>query len=115
MDPAERSARLERLFALQCEFLESALRDAEEILSLLESGGGADAEAHALRLRKLAHDLRGTGAVYGFATLAETAARLENAFAAAEPAEALRSCVHDLVGAVTEAQSGLKVLPHGLG
>lgn len=114
MTAADRSARLERLFRLQQQFLESALADTREILAVLESRGGALAEADDVRLRKLAHDLRGTGAVYGFSTLAETAARLESAFAAAEPCSALRRCVDDLMGAVTEAQEGLKVLPEGL-
>jgi HPt (histidine-containing phosphotransfer) domain-containing protein len=114
MDAAERSARLERLVTLQQQFLESALADAREILGLVEAGAGEDAEGHDVRLRKLAHDLRGTGAVYGFSTLAETAARLENAFAAAEPSDELRRCVDELLAAVTEAKDGLKILPHGL-
>lgn len=110
----DRAARLERIFRLQQEFLESALSDAREILAIVDREGGALAEADALRLRKLAHDLKGTGAVFGFSTLSETAARLESLSGAQEPAVALRRCVDDLFAAVDEAKTGLKVLPQGV-
>jgi HPt (histidine-containing phosphotransfer) domain-containing protein len=114
MDAAERSARLERLVQLQRQFLESALADAREILALVDSGARGGPAPHDMRLRKLAHDLRGTGAVYGFGALAQTAARLETAFSADEPATALRRCVEDLLVAVSEARDDLKILPNGL-
>jgi HPt (histidine-containing phosphotransfer) domain-containing protein len=114
MASTDRAVRLERIFKLQQEFLESALRDASEILALLDRDGGALPQADALRLRKLAHDLKGTGAVFGFSTLSETAARLESLSGAQEPAVALRRCVDDLVAAVDEAKTGLKVLPQGV-
>jgi len=114
MTSADRAARLERIFKLQQEFLESALRDAREILALIEREGGALAEEDALRLRKLAHDLKGTGAVFGFASLSQTAARLEGLCSSREPGAVLRRCVDDLFAAVDEAKTGLKVLPQGL-
>jgi HPt (histidine-containing phosphotransfer) domain-containing protein len=114
MASTDRAARLERIFKLQQEFLESALKDAREILALIDREGGALAEADALRLRKLAHDLKGTGAVFGFSTLSETAARLEGLCSSREPAVALKRCVDDLFAAVGEAKTGLKVLPQGI-
>lgn len=110
----DRAARLARIFKLQQEFLESALSDAREILALIDRDGGALAEADALRLRKLAHDLKGTGAVFGFSTLSDTAARLESLSGSQEPAVALKRCVEDLFAAVDEAKTGLKVLPQGV-
>jgi HPt (histidine-containing phosphotransfer) domain-containing protein len=110
----DRAARLERIFRLQHEFLESALSDAREILAIVDREGGVLAEADALRLRKLAHDLKGTGAVFGFSALSETAARLESLSGVQEPAVALRRCVDDLFAAVDEAKTGLKVLPQGV-
>lgn len=114
MSPTDRAARLERIFQLQQQFLESALTDACEILAIVDREGGVLAAADAVRLRKLAHDLKGTGAVYGFSTLSQTAARLETACDCAEPATALRRCVDDLFAAVDEAKSGLKILPQGI-
>ena len=114
MTPDDRAARLERLFRLQQEFLESALRDAREILALIDREGGGLAEADAVRLRKLAHDLKGTGAVFGFASLSDTAARLEGLSRSCEPGAALKRCVDDLFAAVDEAKTGLKVLPQGV-
>jgi HPt (histidine-containing phosphotransfer) domain-containing protein len=114
MDLTQRSARLQRLVELQHQFLESALADTREILAVLEERGGALAAADDVRLRKLAHDLRGTGAVYGFSALSETAARLESAFFDAEPSHTLRRCVDELLSAVTEARDELKILPKGI-
>ena len=114
MTTSDRAARLERIFKLQREFLESALHDAREILALIEREGGALAEADALRLRKLAHDLKGTGAVFGFSSLSQTAARLEGLCSSREPGAVLKRCVDDLFAAVDEAKTGLKVLPQGI-
>ena len=114
MTAEERSARLDKIFKLQQQFLEAALADVREILAVLERGGDSLAATDGERLRKLAHDLKGTGAVYGFASLAETAARMETACTAVNPVLEMRRCVDDLVRAVEEARSDLKVLPASL-
>jgi HPt (histidine-containing phosphotransfer) domain-containing protein len=114
MTAEERSARLDKIFKLQQQFLESALADVREILSVLERNGDGMAAADGERLRKLAHDLKGTGAVYGFASLAKTAARMETACSSKEPVLEMRRCVDELVRAVDEARRDLKVLPSAM-
>ena len=114
MTAHERSSSLEKIFKLQQQFLESALADVREILSVLERNGTALAAADGERLKKLAHDLKGTGAVYGFASLAKTAARMETLCSSKEPAVEMRRCVDELMRAVEEARSELKVLPSSL-
>jgi len=114
MTATERSARIEKIFKLQQQFLESALADVREILAVLERGGDAMNSTDGERLRKLAHDLKGTGAVYGFQSLAKTAARMETACTSANPVREMRGCVNDLVRAVEDARRDLKVLPAGI-
>ena len=114
MTAGERSARLEKIFKLQQQFLESALADVKEILSVLERGKDALSATDGDRLKKLAHDLKGTGAVYGFQSLAKTAARMEQACSASDPVREVRSCVDELRCAVEDARRDLKVLPAGI-
>lgn len=114
MTAVERSARIEKIFKLQQQFLESALADVREILGVLERGSDALSATDGERLRKLAHDLKGTGAVYGFQSLAKTAARMESACSATDPVREMRSCVDELVRAVEDARRDLKVLPPGI-
>jgi HPt (histidine-containing phosphotransfer) domain-containing protein len=106
-----KQARLEKIFRLQTEFLETALVDTKEILALMDGANGRMAADDAERLRKLAHDLRGTGAAYGFSSLSETAGRLEDACDASDPGREVRRCIDDLVEAVGEARTSLKVHP----
>jgi HPt (histidine-containing phosphotransfer) domain-containing protein len=106
-----KQARLEKIFRLQTEFLETALADTKEILAIIDGADGRMAADDAERLRKLAHDLRGTGAAYGFSSLSETAGRLEDACGASDPGLEVRRCIDDLVEAVGEARTALKVLP----
>ena len=106
-----RQRRLEKIARLQTEFLETALADTREILALIDARGSAMAANDGERLCKLAHDLRGTGAAFGFSSLSDTAARLEEAVGATDPAREVRRCVDDLISAVFEARTSLKVVP----
>jgi HPt (histidine-containing phosphotransfer) domain-containing protein len=103
--------RLEKIFRLQTEFLETALADTREILALIDVPGSAMATKDGERLCKLAHDLRGTGAAFGFSSLSDTAAHLEQAVASTDPALEVRRCVDDLISAVAEARTSRKVVP----
>ncbi len=68
--------------ALQREFFQAAVRDIDELAALLESLKNGLDEKSAVRFRKLAHDLRGSGGSYGFDGISARAGELEEALLA---------------------------------
>ncbi len=69
--------RKQRFLKLQRAFLDEAAADVAELLSLLNGQStGTDARRCC---RVIAHNLRGTGASYGYAQISDTAACLDNA------------------------------------
>jgi hypothetical protein len=69
--------RKQRFLSLQRAFLDEAIADVDELLALIEA---APSQADGPRsCRVIAHNLRGTGASYGYARISEAAAFLEEA------------------------------------
>jgi HPt (histidine-containing phosphotransfer) domain-containing protein len=89
---------------LQRAFLDSASRDIGEVLRIIDSAG-ADAPAGetGMRLRTIAHGLRGAGGSYGFDAVTSTAGELEEAFLANQPPSALREAAVLLSQAIEAA------------
>lgn len=93
---------------LQRAFLENASRDVGEVLSIIDGcGPGTPAGESGLRLRTIAHGLRGAGGSYGFDAVTTTAGTLEEAYLANEPAASLRDAAISLAKAIDAARSGL--------
>jgi len=94
---------------LQRTFLESASRDVGEVLRIIEGSGseppGGDP---GVRLRTIAHGLRGAGGSYGFDAVTSTAGELEEAFLASRPASALREAAVLLAHAIEAARKSLE-------
>lgn len=90
---------------LQRAFLESASRDVGEVLRIID-GAGADAPTGetGMRLRTIAHGLRGAGGSYGFDAVTSTAGELEEAYLAKQPSVALREAAELLAKAVEAAR-----------
>jgi hypothetical protein len=90
---------------LQRAFLESATRDVGEVLRIIDSSGGdTPAGETGMRLRTIAHGLRGAGGSYGFDAVTSTAGELEEAYLANQPAAALREAAVLLAQAIAAAR-----------
>lgn len=110
-DEARKAAREEKRRRLNVKFLNTASMYARELTDLLECSTDRRPEGEkGQRFRKLAHDLRGSGAAYGFLALSECAGRLENAYMEAAPGPVLRSGVQDLEEAVQAARTGANAI-----
>ncbi len=103
-DEARKAARQEKRRQLNVKFLNTACMYARELTELIEHSSDRRPEGEkGQRFRKLAHDLRGSGAAYGFMVLSECAGRVENAYMEAASGPVLRSGVQDLEEAVRVA------------
>jgi len=99
-------SRAERLLALKRRFAEGAAEDVREVRALLAGGAAAPDGDPARRLRKLVHDLRGSGGAYGFPAITAAAAAIEDELLAGRaPAEAT---VERLGAAVLDAARDVK-------
>lgn len=96
-----RQARLARLRAL---FVHDALAEQAEIERLAGAGPAGDPA----RLRKLVHDLRGSGGSYGFPAITAAAAALEAALKEGDAPAALLPLAAALGAAVQAARSSLE-------
>lgn len=105
----ERDPQLRAEFArLQRAFLENASRDVGEVFVIIDTHGPeAPAGEAGLRLRTIAHGLRGAGGSYGFDAVTATAGVLEEAFLANEPASSLRDAAASLAKAIEAARSSM--------
>ena len=108
-DAARRADRAARRRQLQFKFLGTAGDYAVELIALLGATADRRPDGDAgQRFRKLAHDLRGSGAAYGFLGLSESAAKLETAYMDAENGNVLRAGVQELDSAVRAARVELE-------
>jgi hypothetical protein len=91
---------------LQRAFLENASRDVAEVLAIIDDCGPGTPRGEAgMRLRTIAHGLRGAGGSYGFDAVTSTAGMLEEAFLAKAPADSLRDAAILLAEAIGAARS----------
>lgn len=96
--------RLERLRPLRRRFVEEAERDVREIARILAQAAGAPPTGETgKRLRKLAHDLHGSGGGYGFPDVSARARELETAFLKGLGGAPLAAAAAALERAVREA------------
>ena len=103
---ADRAARMRRLQAM---FLEDALAEVAELGRILAAAAPSEPpEAADGMVRKISHDLRGTGGSYGFALVSEKAGILEDALLEGQPVAALEPLAHELAIAVREAHASLQ-------
>jgi chemotaxis protein histidine kinase CheA len=102
--------RKQRFLSLQRAFLDEAATDVDELLALLET---APSLADALRsCRVIAHNLRGTGACYGYARISEAAAFLEEGLDAGASHATLRALALRLREAVAGSEVELARAEH---
>lgn len=94
---------------LQRAFLESASRDVGEVLRIIDSSGSEVLGGEpGMRLRTIAHGLRGAGGSYGFDAVTSIAGELEEAFLAKRSASALREAAVLLAGAIEAARKSME-------
>jgi hypothetical protein len=95
----------EEFARLQRAFLDSASRDVGEVLRIIDGAGATTpAGETGMRLRTIAHGLRGAGGSYGFDAVTSTAGELEEAYLANQPPDALREAAVLLADAVAAAR-----------
>ncbi len=104
-----RETKQEKIRRLQREFIESALSEVGAVRGQLEVAQddfhGSEAGEH---LRKVAHDLRGCGAAYGFMALGEAAGKLEDSYRGEDAADVLKGLAIELEQAVGRAKAALE-------
>ena len=94
--------------ALQLRFLNSAAERVEEALGILSESGESCPEGEpGQRFRKIAHDIRGAGGSYGFQSVTDTAAKLEDAFLDDQAGSELKALTMVLKAAVARARHSL--------
>jgi HPt (histidine-containing phosphotransfer) domain-containing protein len=90
---------------LQRAFLESATREVGELLRIIDGAGPDTLAGEAgMRLRTIAHGLRGAGGAYGFDAVTSTAGELEEAYLANQPLSELRGAAALLAQAIEAAR-----------
>ena len=99
----------QKIRRLQSEFIESALSEVATLRGQLEASSGTfHGSVEGERLRKIAHDLRGCGAAYGFMALGEVAGRLEDSYWSNEPTDVLQGLAAQLEEAIGRAKAALE-------
>jgi HPt (histidine-containing phosphotransfer) domain-containing protein len=102
--------RKRRFLSLQRAFLDEAAADVDELIALLEA---APNQADGPRsCRVIAHNLRGTGACYGYARISEAAAFLEEALDTGVSSTTLRTLALRLREAVAGSEAELARVEH---
>lgn len=101
--------KAEKIRRLQKEFIESAAREVAELRGVLDgSGPEFHGSESGTRLRKIAHDLRGCGAAYGFMALGDNAGKLEDAYRSDAPVATLSELAAALADSIERARAALE-------
>ena len=99
----------EKIRRLQRVFIESASNDVAALgVDLGSAGEDYHGSEQGERLRKVAHDLRGCGAAYGFMALGEAAGCLEDSYRSEDSPQKLKSLVENLEDAIGRAKAALE-------
>jgi HPt (histidine-containing phosphotransfer) domain-containing protein len=99
----------EKIRRLQHVFIESASNDVGALGADLDmAGADFHGSEQGERLRKVAHDLRGCGAAYGFMALGEAAGCLEDSYRSEDSPENLKPLVEKLEDAIGRAKAALE-------
>jgi chemotaxis protein histidine kinase CheA len=102
--------RKKRFLSLQRAFLDEAAAEVDELLTLIDA---TPSQADGPRsCRVITHNLRGTGASYGYASISEAAAILEEALVAGVSKVTMRTLALRLREAVAGSQVELTRAEH---